>query len=252
MTGSKISTSRNFAIWAPDILERFDPDPVRYYLNAVAPESRDSDFTFEDFIRRNNDELVATWGNLVNRMLGFAYKRFDGVVPQPGQLDTEDEAILTTIAAGFDEVGQLLEAAKFKAAQQAAMKLAQAANIYLDKKEPWKTIKVNKEATATSVYVILRVINDLKIIFAPFLPFTSQKLHEYLGFEGTLFGEIYQQEFTEAESSHVALCTGPGGIGRWQPGELSPGQALQKPGPLFKKLEPEVAEQELARLLGTA
>lgn len=253
MSGSKISTSRNFAIWAPDILERFDPDAVRYYLNAIAPENRDSDFTFEDFIRRNNDELVATWGNLVNRMLGFAYKRYDGRVPQPGQPDDEDNAIIATIEAGFDEVGQLIEAAKFKAAQQAAMKLAQSANVYLDKKEPWKTVKIDKDATATSVYVILRVINDLKIIFAPFLPFTSQKLHHYLGFDGSISGELYQQEFSESSRSHKALCNNQkNAIGVWQPGKLSPGQALRKPEPLFKKLEPEVAEQELARLLGTA
>jgi len=113
MTGFKISTSRNFAIWAPDILERFDPDPVRYYLTAIAPETRDTDFTFDDFIRRNNDELVATWGNLVNRILGFTYNRFNAKVPQPGELNTMDQEILATIEAGFDTVGNLLEATKF-------------------------------------------------------------------------------------------------------------------------------------------
>jgi methionyl-tRNA synthetase len=249
MIGSKISTSRNFAIWAPDILQRFDPDPIRYYLNAVAPETRDTDFTFEDFIIRNNNELVATWGNLVHRMLGFAYKRFEGKVPQPGELDPLDQEILDTVEAGFEEVGQLLEATKLKAAQTAAMRLAQATNIYLDRKEPWRVIKEDEAAAATTVYVALKVIDNLKILLAPFLPFTAQKLHQYLGYEGRLFGQAYKQKFTEANSEHLALCYNAEGIvGRWEPSQLSPGQPLQKPRPLFKKLEPEIAEEEMARL----
>ena len=250
MTGAKISTSRNYAIWAPDILERFDPDPVRYYLNAIAPETRDSDFMFDDFIRRNNDELVATWGNLVNRMLGFAFKRFDATVPEPGELGDLDREILATVAEGFDTVGNLLAAAKFKAAQQAAMKLAQAANVYLDRKAPWKTIKTDRDATATTVFVILRVIDSLKTIFAPFLPFTSQKVHEYLGYDGQLFGEIGTQEFSEANRSHTALVYHPEkAAGVWQPSELPAGQKLRKPAPLFKKFDPEETEAVLMELL---
>ncbi len=250
MTGSKISTSRNFAIWTPDILERFDPDPVRYYLNAVAPETRDTDFTFEDFITRNNNELVATWGNLVNRMLGFAYKRFDAQVPQPGELGELDREIIAKVEAGFDEVGQLIEAVKLKAAQRAVMKLAQAANVYLDRKEPWKVFKNDKEAAATTVYVILRVIDSLKILFSPFLPFTSQQLHQYLGYTGKLFGQSYKEEFTEGERSHSALCyNAENVVGRWQASRLPAGQTLQKPATLFKKLDEELAEAELSRLL---
>ncbi len=250
MTGAKISTSRNYAIWAPDILENFDPDPVRYYLNAIAPETRDSDFMFDDFIRRNNDELVATWGNLVNRMLGFAFKRFDATVPAPGELGELDREILATVETGFDTVGNLLAATKFKAAQQAAMKLAQAANIYLDRKAPWKTIKTDRDATATTVFVILRVIDSLKTIFAPFLPFTSQKVHEYLGYNGQLFGEIGTQEFSEATQSHTALVYHPEKAGgAWQPSTLPAGQKLQKPAPLFKKFDPEETEAVLMKLL---
>jgi len=250
MTGAKISTSRNYAIWAPDILERFDPDPVRYYLNAIALETRDSDFMFDDFIRRNNDELVATWGNLVNRMLGFAFKRFDATVPTPGELGDLDREILETVATGFDTVGELLSATKFKAAQQAAMKLAQAANIYLDRKAPWKTIKIDREATATTVFVILRVIDSLKTIFAPFLPFTSQKVHEYLGYDGQLFGDIGTQAFSEPSRSHTALVYHPEkAIGGWQPSNLPAGQTLRKPAPLFKKFDPEETEAVLMKLL---
>lgn len=250
MTGAKISTSRNFAIWALDILEDFDPDPVRYYLNAIAPETRDSDFMFDDFIRRNNDELVATWGNLVNRMLGFAFKRFEGAVPQPGELGELDRDILATVEAGFDAVGNLLAATKFKGAQQAAMKLAQAANVYLDRKAPWKSIKTDPADAATTVYVILRVIDSLKTIFAPFLPFTSQKVHEYLGYDGQLFGETSTQTFAEATRAHTALVYHPEkAVGVWKPSALPAGQSLRKPAPLFKKFDPEETEALLMKLL---
>jgi len=251
MTGSKISTSRNFAIWTLDILERFDPDAVRYYLNAVAPETRDTDFTFEDFITRNNNELVATWGNLVNRMLGFAYKRFDAQVPQPGELDELDREIIAKIETGFNEAGQLIEAVKLKAAQQAVMKLAQAANVYLDRKEPWKVFKNDKEAAATTVYVILRVIDSLKILFSPFLPFTGQQLHQYLGYTGNLFGQSCKEECSESERSHSVLrYRAENVVGRWKASQLPAGQTLQKPATLFKKLDEELAEAELSRLLG--
>ena len=252
MEGGKFSTSRGYAIWAPDFLTRFDPDPLRYHLTAIAPETRDTDFTFDDFIRRNNDELVAAWGNLVNRMLGFACKHFDNQVPQPGELSAEDQAIIAGVEAGYETVGQLLEAARFRAALEAAMSLARDANGYLDRTEPWKVIKVDKNAAATSVYVILRVIDNLKTLLAPFLPFTCQKLHEYLGHQGNLFGESYRQEFTETERRHTALCyRAENVVGQWEPSRLSPGQPLQKPAPLFKKLDPEVAEEELRRLAGS-
>ncbi len=252
MEGEKLSTSRNWAIWVPDLLERYDPDPIRFYLNAIAPESRDTDFTFSDFIRRNNDELVATWGNLVNRMLGFAYKRYDGKVPEigPDGLDEADKQILADVEAGFDSVGKLLAAVKLKAAQEEAMRLAKATNVYLDGKAPWKAIKEDPVKAGTSVYVTLRVIDNLKILFAPFLPHTCQQLHEYLGYEGQLFGRQFTESFTEVGGrEHEALCYDNGqAIGCWAASQLSPGQALQKPGPLFKKIDPDVAEEEIARL----
>ncbi len=252
MEGQKLSTSRNWAIWAPELLERYDPDPIRFYLTFIAPESRDTDFTFEDFVRRNNDELVAAWGNLVNRVLGFAYKRYDGRVPSigPAGLDEADEQILAEVEAGFETVGQLLAAVKLKAALDEVLKLARATNVYLDGKAPWHQIKADPVAAGTSIYVALRVIDNLKVLFAPFLPHTCQQLHEYLGYQGQLFGRQYTQSFTEAEREHVALCYDDSqALGRWEPSRLPEGQALQKPAPLFKKLEPEVAQQELARLL---
>ena len=250
MESQKLSTSRNWAIWAPDLLERYDPDPVRYHLTAIAPEARDTDFTWQDFVRRNNDELVAAWGNLVNRMLSFAYKQFDGRVPQPGDLDDLDRDILARTEAGFQSVAELIEAVRLKAALEEAMSIARSANVYLDNKAPWFQIKQDREAAATTVYVILQVVDNLKILFAPFLPFTSQRLHEMLGYQGQLFGRQYTRTFDEAEHSHVALCYDDSqATGKWQPSRLPPGQGLQRPLPLFKKLDEDVAEQELARLM---
>jgi methionyl-tRNA synthetase len=251
MESQKLSTSRNWAIWAPDLLERYDPDPVRYYLTAIAPETRDTDFTWRDFIRRNNDELVATWGNLVNRMLSFAYRHFEGRVPQPGELDEPDREILARVEGGFRSAGELIEAVRLKAALEEVMGIARAANVYLDQKAPWLQIKEDRAAAATSVYVILRVIDNLKMLFAPFLPFTGQRLHEMLGYDGQLFGRQYAQAVEESGRSHLVLCydSGPA-TGRWEPSRLPAGQALRPPAPLFKKLDEELAEAEVARLQG--
>jgi len=251
MESQKLSTSRNWAIWAPQLLERYDPDPVRYYLTAIAPETRDTDFTWDDFIRRNNDELVAAWGNLVNRMLSFAYRHFSGCIPQPGDLDDLDRDILARAEGGFRSVGELIGAVRLRAALEEAMSIARAANVYLDSKAPWFQIKEDREAAATSVYVVLRVIDNLKVLFAPFLPFTSQRLHEMLGYQGQLFGRQYTETFSETERSHVALCYDDSqSIGRWEPSQLPAGQVLQRPSPLFKKLDEDIAEKELARLMG--
>jgi methionyl-tRNA synthetase len=224
-------------------------------------------FSCEEFVERNSpvlsanegSELVAThslcsvraWGNLANRMLSFAYKRFDGRVPEPGELDDEDQALLAQVEAGFETVGELYNACKFRAALGEALALAREANGYLDRKAPWFQIKEDPQAAATSVYVILRVVDNLKTILAPVLPHTAQKLHEYLGYEGQLFGTQHVVEYEEDTRSHQALTYDHGGaIGTWAPSDLSPGQALRPPVPLFRKLDESVVEEEYARLEG--
>ena len=241
----------------PYFLSKYDPDPLRYYLTAVAPETRDTEFAWEEFVERNNNELVATWGNLVNRMLGFAYKRFDGQVPEPGGpsgtsgqgLDADDRALLKKVEGGFEAVGELLDACRFRAALAEAMALAREANVYLDRKAPWFQIKEDREAAATTVYVILRAIDNLKTILSPFLPHTAQQLHEYLGYDGQLFGTQHVVEYEEENRSHLALTYDhSGATGAWEPSDLQPGQALRKPSPLFKKLDEELVDEEYARL----
>jgi methionyl-tRNA synthetase len=248
--GRKLSKSRRWLIVMRDALDRYDPDPWRYALTASAPESQDVNFTWDEFVRRNNDELVATWGNLANRVLGFAYKRFDGRVPVPGALDGADRAMLEQIGPAFERVTALLDAVKLKQALGEALALAHEANRYLNLKEPWKQIKTDPEAAATSIYVALRVIDTLKILLAPFLPFTCQRLHGYLGYDGELFGRLHIDELQEVEKRHVALRYDPLPCesGCWAPSELAPGQALRQPEALFRKLEPSVVDEEIERM----
>jgi methionyl-tRNA synthetase len=247
--GGKFSKSRNWAVWLPDILTRYDPDAIRYYVSTIIPETRDSDFSWVEFVARNNNELVAWWGNLANRVLQFAYKHWDGCVPDPGELGPEDKALLVKTANGFETVGKLLEAVKLRAALNEAMTLAREVNVYLDTAPWFKVIKEDKQAAARTVYTALQAIDHLKILLAPFLPFTAQKLHELLGYEGQLFGEQHIVSYEEASRSHEALIyDGTMAIGRWEPQTLPAGQSLRQPAPLFKKLDEKIAEEELARL----
>lgn len=248
--GAQFSKSRNWAVWLPDILERYDPDAIRYYVASVLPETRDSDFSWEDFVARNNNELVAWWGNLANRVLKFAYKHWDGVVPDPGELRAEDKALLERIAGGFETVGNLLDAVRLRRALEEAMGLAREVNVYLDGAPWFGVVKEDKQAAATTVYTALQAINHLKVLLAPFLPFTTQRLHEMLGFDGQLFGEQPIVTYEESGRSHAALTyNGTQAIGRWEPQLLPPGQPLREPVALFKKLdEKEVIETEGARM----
>jgi methionyl-tRNA synthetase len=220
----KGSKSHNWAIWVPDFLSRYDPDPLRYVLSINMPETSDTDFSWREFVRRNNDELVATYGNLVNRVLTFTYRNFDGKVPEPAKLGDDDREIQAKASNTINEMDDYLSGCKFKLAILRAMELAQAANRYLDAKAPWKAIKENRQVAATSLYVALSVITQLKTVLNPFLPFSSQKVHEYLGFKGKV--EDYG----------------------WKPQPLPPGQNLCQSQPLFKKLEESIVEEETKRI----
>jgi methionyl-tRNA synthetase len=249
MEGKKASTSRNLAIWVGDFLTRYDPDPLRYYLTAAGPETQDTDFTWDEFVRRNNDELLANWGNLVNRTLVSAHRNF-GEVPQPGELTATDTALLDAIAASFDDVGAFIEQAKFKAAIAETMRVSSLANQYVAEQEPWALVKTDRDRAATVLFVALRAVDSLKTLFAPFLPFTSQTVHELLGHDGDLGGVLAFATITEDDGSTHEVLTGAydNGVGSWGPSELPPGRKLQEPRPLFRKLPPETAAEELARL----
>jgi methionyl-tRNA synthetase len=252
MEGKQLSTSRSIAIYVSDVLERYDPDPVRYFLTAAGPETQDSDFSWAEFLRRNNDELLANWGNLVNRTLTNAQRNF-GEVPQPGELTDEDRQALATVEAGFATVGKSIEEGKFKQALAEAMRLSSIGNQYVDHQAPWAVIKEDRDRAATILHVALRIVDSLKVIFTPFLPFSSQKLHELLGYEGSIAGPLEFREIEEEGADRHTILTGDysGWIGRWEPSELPTGQKLREPEPLFRKLEPSIVADELARLTET-
>jgi methionyl-tRNA synthetase len=250
MERQQFSSSRGVVIYVSDVLARYDADALRYYLAAAGPETHDADFTWAEFVRRNNDELVATWGNLVNRTLASAYRNF-GSVPEPDDLTERDRSLLDEVAGGFDSVGEHIDAARFRAAVAEAMHLAARVNEYTSEQEPWVLVKSDRERAATVLYVALRCVDSLKILFAPFLPFGSQKLHELLGYEGFIAGPLEFREHDDSDGrSHVVL-TGDyeSWVGSWEPSELPPGQQLNEPEHLFKKLDPKrVIEEELGRM----
>jgi methionyl-tRNA synthetase len=171
-------------------------------------------------------------------------------VPEPGELDDADRRLLEAVAAGFDEIGGLIEQARFKAAIAEAMRISSLANQYVAEQAPWALVKTDRERAATVLYVALRSVDSLKTLFTPFLPFTSQVVHELLGYEGWIAGPLEFKTVVEDDGSSHEVLTGDytRWVGAWQPSELSPGQALVEPRPLFRKLPPEVADEELARL----
>ncbi|WP_129678364.1 methionine--tRNA ligase [Candidatus Chloroploca sp. Khr17] len=252
MEGKKFSSSRGVVIYVNEVLSRYDPDALRYFLAIAGPENQDTDFTWAEFVRRNNDELVATWGNLVNRTLTNVYKNF-GAVPAPETLTEGDHALIATVEGGFATCGEAIEQARFKSAISEAMRLASLVNTYLSEQEPWKVIKQDRARAATIWYVALHCVDQLKLLFTPFLPFSSQRLHAYLGYDGYIAGPLEFREYTEEHGTSHRVLTGDyeSWIGRWEPSSLPVGQQLREPAPLFKKLDEQVVEDELARLMGT-
>jgi methionyl-tRNA synthetase len=222
--GKKLSTSRNWAVWVPDYLSRYDPDPIRYLLSINMPENGDTDFSWREFLRRNNDELVATYGNLAHRVLTFTYRNFEGSVPQAGELDEPSQAIIGKARDTLDTLDNLLSQCHFKQAIMAGMALAQETNRYLDDKSPWKVIKEDKPAAGTALYVAIVALSALRTALYPFLPSSSQKLHRLLGFEGEVKEDGWELRLPPA------------------------GQKLLEPEPLFIKLDDKLVEEETDRL----
>jgi len=249
MEGRRFSTSRGVAIWLPDFFSRYEADPLRYYLTINGPETRDTDFTWAEFVRRNNDELVATWGNLAHRVLSMTERYFQGVVPEAGELDPADQAILSQAERAFVEVGTLLGQCKFKAAIQAVLDLAQEGNRYLEERAPWKTARTDVPRTARTLFTALRLVDNLKTLFCPFTPHASQALHTMLGYRGTIAGELRFEEIDEGGQEHRVYRWHPGlWEGRWAPSTLPVGQCLGTPQPMFRKLEESIIAEELARM----
>ncbi|MDA0352393.1 MAG: methionine--tRNA ligase [Chloroflexi bacterium] len=225
ISGSKASTSGNWAVWMPDYLDRHDPDPLRYALTVLMPETSDSDFSWAEYVRRNNDELVARWGNLVNRVLTITRRNFeDHVPPAPATLAPESEALLRRTDEAFEVVGAHINDVQLRRALSSAMEIAQAANQYLEERAPWSAVKTDRDHAAETLHTAINTISGLVTLLQPFLPFTCAQTWAFLGHEG------------DVQSA---------GWRRTPVAGLTP---LPEPHPLFTKLDDSVIEEEESRL----
>ncbi|MEM0493605.1 MAG: methionine--tRNA ligase [Candidatus Thermoplasmatota archaeon] len=215
LEGEHFSKSRGVAVWVPDILKRFDPDAVRYYLSINMPEQRDTNWVWSDFIAKNNDELVGTYGNFIHRVLRFTQKNL-GVIPEKkGSLTEADKQLLDRIKDAYHKVGESIETCQFKQGLRTVMNLSQAGNVYFDHEQPWSLIKNDKDRCSTVLNTCLRLVQALTVYMYPYLPFSSECTWRYLG---------NQTSLSDA---------------RWEDAlkELNEGFRLERPAPLFKKLE---------------
>jgi methionyl-tRNA synthetase len=253
MEGKKFSSSRHVVIYVGDMLARYDPDALRYYLAVAGPENQDTDFTWAEFLRRNNDELVAGWGNLVNRTISMTAKNL-GSIPAAGALTDADHTLLASSKAAFGTVGDLLARSRQKAAIGEAMSVVAAANKYLSDMEPWKLRTTDPDRMASVLHVALQVVDDVKTLLTPFLPSSSSRVHAALGGTGrwaAMPDLVEVDEATAPGSPGYYVLTGDYDTGaRWESTPIAAGRPIAAPTPIFTKLDPSIVDEELARLAG--
>jgi methionyl-tRNA synthetase len=229
LEGRKISTSKNWAVWLNEYLVDMPgkQDVLRYVLTANAPETKDNDFTWKDYQARNNNELVAVYGNFVNRALQLTKKYYDGIVPECGELTDNDRATLAEFKDVKQNLESLLDTFKFREAQKEAMNLARIGNKYIADEEPWKVIKTDPERVKTIIYISLQLTANLAIAFEPFLPFSSKRLREMINMDTFKWEELGSTEL------------------------LAPGKQLAAPSLLFEKIEDDVIQAQVDKLEAT-
>lgn len=251
MEGAKFSSSTGVVIYVRDMLARYQADALRYYIGVAGPESNDSNFTWTEFVRRTNDELVAGWGNLVNRTLSLVHKNC-GAIPAAGQLHPEDTAVLESVAAGFVEVGEDIARFKHKQALHTAMRIVGDVNKYLADTAPWQLKKTDFARMETVLHVAVQCVADCNTILSPFLPHSAQKIHEALGRPGVLAPMPRLEESTDLDSgkSYPIITGDYSNPHPWARIAIVAGTPIAKPTPVFTKLDPEIAEQEVERMGG--
>ena len=250
MEGKKFSSSRQVVIYVKDFLDRYDVDALRYYVAVAGPETHDTDFTWSEFVRRNNDELVATWGNLVNRAVSFAAKNI-GSIPAAGELTDADRALLEATSSAFSSVGEHLSHSRFKFAINDAMRAVGEANKYFSEQAPWKLRTSDPERMRTVLHVTLQAIADAKTLLTPFLPRSSEAVHQMLGGTGDWSGMPRIETVDEEGGPSYPVITGDyDSTFRWEPRPVAVGTPLSTPAPLFTKLDQSVVDEEIARLGG--
>ncbi|MEV0839690.1 methionine--tRNA ligase [Actinocatenispora sera] len=250
MEGRKFATSRGIVIHVRDFLARYQPDALRYFIAVAGPETHDTDFTWSEFLRRTNDELVAGWGNLVNRSLSMAAKNF-GAVPTPGELTETDRALLAKSAAAFEPIGSLIGTHRQKAAITEAMRVVAEANKYISESAPWK-LGEDRERQGTVLHTALQVVSDCNTLLSPFLPHSAQRVHELLGGAGVVAPqpEIREVDDLDGGPGYPVLTGDYADAPAWESTPLPAGRELAKPKPVFTKLDPSIVDEELARLGG--
>jgi methionyl-tRNA synthetase len=252
MEGGKFSSSRGVVIYVRDMLARYQPDALRYFISVAGPENQDTDFTWAEFVRRTNDELVAGWGNLVNRVASMIFKNL-GAIPERGVLTDADHALLAGTRAGFGTVGDLLATHRQKQAITEAMRVVGEANKYLSDQAPWKLRTSEPERYATVLHVAAQAVSDCRTLLSPFLPHSAQAVHEALGGTGTVspMPQILEVEDLDGGAGYPIL-TGDYRRGEtlraWGPTPVVPGTPVPPPAPVFRKLDDSVVDEELARL----
>ena len=250
--GQKFSSSRGVVIYVRDMLARYQPDAFRYYVAAAGPESQDVDFTWDSFLRRTNDELVAGWGNLVNRTASMVHKNF-GQIPTPGELADVDRGVLKATGEAFGTVGGLIESNRQRAAIAEAMRVVGDVNRYVSETEPWK-LKTDPDRLATVLHTVTQAVSDCNTLLSPFLPHSSQQVHETLGGTGTFAPQPVIDEVTDLDDDSRQYPVIRGGhdggydFPSWETRPVVPGAEIAKPTPVFTKLDDSIVEEELERL----
>ncbi len=236
MKGSKVSSSRGASIFVKDFLAEFGPDALRYFIAVAGPENNDTDFTWEEFVRRTNFELANEWGNLVNRSISMAHKNV-GAIPQMGELTDDDRALLAECEQAFNTVGDHIEARRFKAGITEAMRIVGLANKYLSDQEPWKK-KDDPVRRDTILHVALQAVADCNTLLTPYLPHSSQKIFEALGGEGVWAAQPSIVEVNDGDMTYPTLQGDYAGqLAKWEHQPIVAGTPLAKPSPLFRKLD---------------
>lgn len=257
MSGSKFSSSKGIVIYVKDFLKEFGADPLRYFIAVAGPENNDTDFTWDEFVRRVNNELANGWGNLVNRTVSMAYKNF-GEVPTPSELTESDKKILAQAEEAFGVVGEALAHSRFKQGITHAMHIVGEANAYIAEQEPWKLAKdeSQRERLATVLWTALQVVSDCNVLLTPYLPHIAQQVHETLGRDGVWAAKPQIVEVTDdmpvepigvgipeaGQTYPVIMGDYAAQQARWARIDVQPGTALSKPKPLIAKLDPELGE----------
>jgi methionyl-tRNA synthetase len=254
MEGKQFSSSRGVVIYVHDVLARYQPDALRYFIAVAGPENQDTDFTWSEFVRRTNDELVAGWGNLVNRTVSMINKNF-GAIPGRGELTDADHALLAATEGAFTSVGDLLRTHRQKAAIGEAMRVVGEANKYLSDQAPWKLRSADPERMKTVLHVAAQAVSDLRTVLSPFLPHSAQAVHEALGGVGTVspMPELREVEDLDGGPSYPVLSNTyriGENVVAWAPAPIVPGTPVPPASPIFRKLDEKVVAEELDRLKG--